>query len=107
MTTDTPARRLRIAIGGIGIESSTFCPHRSTVADFRQTRGQELLDRYDWTQPASDLGSLVEWVPLLHATALPGGPVEAESYLLLKDELVSRIRAAGPSTAWSTTCTGR
>nr|WP_239073956.1 M81 family metallopeptidase [Streptomyces sp. SID10853] len=34
---------MRIAIGGIGIESSTFCPHRSTVADFRQTRGQDLL----------------------------------------------------------------
>ncbi|NDZ78323.1 M81 family metallopeptidase [Streptomyces sp. SID10853] len=96
MTTATPARRLRIAIGGIGIESSTFCPHRSTVADFRQTRGQDLLDRYTWTQPASDLGAHVEWVPLLHATALPGGPVEAESYLQLKDELVTRIRAAGP-----------
>ncbi|MFD9883094.1 M81 family metallopeptidase [Streptomyces alboflavus] len=89
-------RRLRVGIGGIGIESSTFCPHRSTADDFRQTRGQELLDRYTWTQADSDLADLVEWVPLLHATALPGGPVEAESYLTLKDELVTRIREAGP-----------
>ncbi|MBP0457323.1 M81 family metallopeptidase [Streptomyces montanisoli] len=96
MTTATHTRRLRIAIGGIGIESSTFCPHRSTADDFRQTRGQDLLDRYTWTQPDSDLAGLVEWVPLLHATALPGGPVEAASYLLLKDELVERVRAAGP-----------
>ncbi|MCF3962477.1 M81 family metallopeptidase [Streptomyces fuscigenes] len=96
MSTATPTRRLRIAIGGIGIESSTFCPHRSTADDFRQTRGQELLDRYTWTRPDCDLAALVEWVPLLHATALPGGPVEAASYLLLKDELVERIRAAGP-----------
>jgi microcystin degradation protein MlrC len=94
--TTTSDRLLRIAIGGIGIESSTFCPHRSTADDFRQTRGARLLDRYTWTRSDSDLAPLVEWVPLLHATALPGGPVEADSYLLLKDELVNRIRAAGP-----------
>ncbi|MET8473126.1 M81 family metallopeptidase [Streptomyces sp. NPDC006422] len=99
MTSTTPpitGRRLRIGIGGIGIESSTFCPHRSTTDDFRQTRGQDLLDRYTWTRPGSDLADLVEWVPLLHATSLPGGPVEAESYLTLKNELVTRIREAGP-----------
>ncbi|MGW0736860.1 M81 family metallopeptidase [Streptomyces sp. NPDC002851] len=91
-----PGRRLRIGIGGIGIESSTFCPHRSTTDDFRRTRGQELLDRYTWTHPDSELADAVEWVPLLHATSLPGGPVEAESYLILKDELVARIRESGP-----------
>ncbi|MEU6992268.1 M81 family metallopeptidase [Streptomyces sp. NPDC046465] len=96
MTPSVNRRRLRIGIGGIGIESSTFCPHRSTVDDFRQTRGQDLLDRYTWTRADSDLADTVEWVPLLHATSLPGGPVEAESYLTLKDELVTRIRAAGP-----------
>ncbi|MEV0259311.1 M81 family metallopeptidase [Streptomyces sp. NPDC050732] len=96
MTSSAHRRRLRIGIGGIGIESSTFCPHRSTTDDFRRTRGQELLDRYTWTRADSDLADTVEWVPLLHATALPGGPVEAESYLTLKDELVTRIRAAGP-----------
>ncbi|MFH8293241.1 M81 family metallopeptidase [Streptomyces sp. NPDC018059] len=96
MTPTTAERRLRIGIGGIGIESSTFCPHRSTTEDFRRTRGQDLLDRYTWTQPGSDLAATVEWVPLLHATSLPGGPVEAQSYLTLKDELVTRIRSAGP-----------
>jgi microcystin degradation protein MlrC len=94
-SSNTP-RRLRIGIGGIGIESSTFCPHRSTTDDFRQSRGQQILDRYSWTRPGSELEGLVEWVPLLHASSLPGGPVEAESYLVLKDELVGRIRAAGP-----------
>ncbi|MGW6531679.1 M81 family metallopeptidase [Streptomyces venezuelae] len=96
MTPSAHPRRLRIGIGGIGIESSTFCPHRSTTDDFRQTRGQDLLDRYTWTRADSDLADTVEWVPLLHATSLPGGPVEAESYLILKDELVTRIREAGP-----------
>ncbi|MEV5978467.1 M81 family metallopeptidase [Streptomyces sp. NPDC052114] len=96
MTPSAHPRRLRIGIGGIGIESSTFCPHRSTTDDFRQTRGRDLLSRYTWTQPDSDLADTVEWVPLLHATSLPGGPVEAESYLVLKDELVTRIREAGP-----------
>lgn len=89
-------RPLRIAVGGIGIESSTFCPHRSGLDDFHRTRDSELLDRYTWTQQDSDLAASVTWVPLLHARALPGGPVEAETYLTMKDELVHRIRAAGP-----------
>jgi microcystin degradation protein MlrC len=38
----------------------------------------------------------VHWVPLVHARAVPGGPVEPETYRRLKDELLDRIRRAGP-----------
>jgi microcystin degradation protein MlrC len=34
---------MRIGIAGIATESSTFSPHRSTLADFRVTRGARLL----------------------------------------------------------------
>ena len=33
------AERLRIAIGGIALEASTFCPHRTTLEEFRGVRG--------------------------------------------------------------------
>ncbi|MFH8984699.1 M81 family metallopeptidase [Streptomyces varsoviensis] len=92
----TPTRRLRIGIGGMSIESSTFCPHRSTYDDFRVTRDADLLARYTWTGPGSDLDDLVEWVPLVHAVSLPGGAVERETYDRIKVELADRVRAAGP-----------
>ncbi|MFJ9848322.1 M81 family metallopeptidase [Streptomyces sp. NPDC101150] len=93
----SPVRpRLRIGIGGMAIESSQFCPHRSTYEDFRVTRGQALLDRYAWTRPDEELGELVEWVPLVHAVAVPGGPVERATYDRIKGELTDRIRESGP-----------
>ncbi|WP_055547409.1 M81 family metallopeptidase [Streptomyces sp. NBRC 110028] len=92
----SPRRRLRIGIGGMHIESSTFSPHRAGYDDFRVTRGDDLLDRYDWTRPDGDLSEHVEWVPLVHAVSLPGGPIEPATYARLKAELTDRIRAAGP-----------
>lgn len=89
-------RRLRIGIGGMAIESSGFCPHRSTYEDFRVTRGADLLARYTWTDPADPVAARVEWVPLVHAVALPGGPVERDTYDRIRDELTARIRESGP-----------
>ena len=80
----------RIAICGMAIESSTFSPHRSGAADFTVLRGHELLARYE-TLPDG-----VEWLPLVHARALPGGAVEREFYDAMKAEIVDRLRVALP-----------
>jgi microcystin degradation protein MlrC len=82
---------VRIGIAGIAIESSTFSPHRTGLADFRVTRDDSLLARYTWTADTS-----VEWVPLLHAVSLPGGAVLTDVYQALKAEILERIAAAGP-----------
>jgi microcystin degradation protein MlrC len=82
---------VRIGIAGIAIESSTFSPHRTGMADFRVTTGDDLLSRYTWTQDTT-----VEWVPLLHAVSLPGGAVLTEVYEELKAEILERIAKAGP-----------
>ena len=82
--------RHRIAIGGIHIESSTFSPHRSGAADFTLTRGGALLARYD------DLPANVDWRPLVHARALPGGAVDPDFYESVKRELLAGLRAALP-----------
>ncbi len=82
--------RQRVAIGGMAIESSTFSPHRSGAADFTVVRGPALLAKYD-ALPAS-----VEWIPLVHARALPGGAVERAFYDSIKTELLAGLRAALP-----------
>ncbi|MGH2491932.1 MAG: M81 family metallopeptidase, partial [Candidatus Limnocylindria bacterium] len=64
--------RHRIAIGGMHIESSTFSPHRSGPSDFTVARGAQLLARYEY------LRSEVDWLPFVHARALPGGAAERE-----------------------------
>ncbi|HEX4223196.1 MAG TPA: M81 family metallopeptidase [Pseudonocardiaceae bacterium] len=87
---------MRIGVAGIHIEASTFSPHRSTLDDFRVTRGQDLLARYEFLAPGRPLTEGVEWVPLLHAVAEPGGPVTRATYDALSGEIYDRLRAAGP-----------
>jgi microcystin degradation protein MlrC len=85
----------RIGIAGMSTESSTFAPHRTALADFRVGRGEELAERYpfltDWRLPD---GPDVEFVPLLQASAMPGGQVLPETYDALESELLDRLRTA-------------
>jgi microcystin degradation protein MlrC len=87
----------RIGIGGIAIESSTFSPLHSTLADFTLLRGGQMLSRYPfmpgWRFRERDD---VTWLPSLHARAIPGGAVEPEAYAHMKAELLEGIRAALP-----------
>lgn len=83
----------RIAIAGIHIESSTFTPYTSTADDFIVTRGETLLARYSWM--GSDWARRVEWIPILHARALPGGIVDKGAYEEWKAEICEGLQAAG------------
>ncbi|WP_327085015.1 M81 family metallopeptidase [Nonomuraea sp. NBC_01738] len=87
-------RPLRVAIGGVHIESSTFSPHVSGAADFEVTRGEALLSRYGWR--SGPWAAEVEWVPLVHARALPGGAVEPGAYDAWKREILDGLAAAAP-----------
>ena len=53
-------------------------------------RGDDLLARYD------ALPRDVEWMPLVHARALPGGAVARDFYDSVKAELLERLRAVLP-----------
>jgi microcystin degradation protein MlrC len=87
----------RIGIGGIAIESSTFSPLPSTIDDFTISRGEEIVAGYPYFDNGTIEGrSDVEWIGTLKARAIPGGPVEAESYAAMKDELIERLVAALP-----------
>jgi microcystin degradation protein MlrC len=83
-------RRLRIAVAGMWIESSTFSPHRAGARDFRVVAGQELLDRYAVTrETAPD----VDWVGVHFARSIPGGAVLAEVYADHRARICSGLRA--------------
>ncbi len=69
---------MRIAIGGLHIESSEFSDYRSSFADFRVLEGEGIVERYGIYAP--EVGDAIEIVPLIHARALPGGPVTREFF---------------------------
>ncbi|WP_037417140.1 M81 family metallopeptidase [Sinorhizobium sp. CCBAU 05631] len=84
---------MRIAVGGIHTECSTYSPVLMSVEDFRVLRGEELLraDNFSFLD-AED----VEHVPLLHARAVPGGPVSRPAYVAFKAEFLEGLKAAVP-----------
>jgi microcystin degradation protein MlrC len=87
----------RIGLGGIAIESCTFSPLTTAMEDFLVLRGDEMLARYPF-MPGWDFGGRkdIQWLPFLQAKAIPGGPVQAEVYQALKEELLAGIRQALP-----------
>lgn len=87
----------RIAICGLHIESSTFTPYVSTARDFQITRGKELLARYHWMN--EDWARQVQWIPILHARALPGGQVKRDDYEARREEIVTSLRQVAPVDA--------
>ncbi len=94
---------VRVAVGGISHESSTFATVPTTLADFEQRHfvaGEDLLARFTGTKTAisgfldaaAEAGFTV--VPTIAASATPGGPVTAEATRVLVDRLTEGLRAA-------------
>ncbi|HNV01918.1 MAG TPA: M81 family metallopeptidase [Vicinamibacterales bacterium] len=87
------AAQKRIAFGGIQIECSTYGNSLSRMQDFTIRRGQELADfRFlgvTRTYPHP-------FMPILFASAVPGGRVERATYDALKAEFVDRLRSLLP-----------
>ncbi|MGI4745572.1 MAG: M81 family metallopeptidase [Janthinobacterium lividum] len=84
---------MRIAVGGIHIECSTYNPVETAYDVFRVARGT--------SQFASPMFGFLEdypatFLPTLHARAIPGGPVTAAAYTALVNEFLDRLRAHGP-----------
>ncbi|HBF28094.1 M81 family metallopeptidase [Rhizobium sp.] len=85
--------RHRIAVGGIHTECSTSSPVLMQAEDFRVLRGEELLSADYFSFISTDD---VEALPLLHARAVPGGPVARATYEAFKAEFLERLQAALP-----------
>lgn len=84
---------LRIAVGGIHTECSTYSPVLMQPEDFRVLRGSDLTGaEYFSFLPTEG----VEISPLLHARAIPGGPVSRATYEGFKQEFSEKLRATLP-----------
>ena len=76
-----------------------------TVEDFRVLRGADLLgaEYFDFLNADG-----VEHVPLLHARAVPGGPVSRQAYETFKAEFLERLEGgACRSTVSISPCMAR
>ncbi len=84
---------MRIAVGGIHTECSTYSPVLMSVEDFRVLRDDDLLgaDYFSFLHAEG-----IEHLPLLHARAVPGGPVSRPAYEAFKAEFLERLQAALP-----------
>ncbi|WP_455274763.1 M81 family metallopeptidase [Rhizobium herbae] len=84
---------MRIAVGGIHTECSTYSPVLMAVEDFRVLRDADLLgaEYFNFLDANG-----IEHVPLLHARAVPGGPVSRAAYEAFKAEFLERLKAALP-----------
>lgn len=87
---------MRIAVGGIHTECSTYSPVLMQAEDFRVLRGDGLT-AHDYFAFLRDFPA--EVAPLLHARAVPGGPVSRAAYQAFKAEFLERLEAARPFDA--------
>ncbi len=96
---------MRIAIGGILHETSTFSIVPTTLADFMRTsaEGQEIIENFANTKSA--MGGYIdaardfqfEIIPTFHASTAPAGLVTGEALIGLTSQLVQGIKAARQS----------
>jgi microcystin degradation protein MlrC len=97
---------MRIAVGQLWQETNTFNPLPTTRRDFERfgvLRGDELVARMAAT---NELGGFIQslraWperpevVGLVRLPAWPAGPVTADTYAWLRDELLASLREALP-----------
>ncbi len=95
---------MRIALGGVSHETSTFISTPTTLSDFEQGlglfRGQEVIEHFRGTNMCTG-GFLdgaakhgFEAVPLLWTFAYPSGLIERRTYETLKDEFLQRLKTA-------------
>ncbi|MBC2806045.1 M81 family metallopeptidase [Rhizobium ruizarguesonis] len=84
---------MRIAVGGIHTECSTYNPVLNEEKDFRVLRGEALLAAPYF----AFLGDYdAEFLPTIHARAIAGGPVSRATYEAFKGEFLERLKPMLP-----------
>ncbi len=86
----------RIAIAGLGIESSTFSPALTDEAAFHAQYGSEVFNVYPFLSADSPIRRRAIWIPTLEGHALPGGAVTREAYESLVNKTLDSLKKNGP-----------
>jgi Uncharacterized conserved protein len=86
----------RIAIAGLGIESSTFSPALTHEEAFHAKIGDSIFERYPFMAMDSTLRKRADWVPTLVGKSLPGGTVTREAYESLVAQTLKMLEENKP-----------
>jgi microcystin degradation protein MlrC len=86
----------RIAIAGLGIESSTFSPALTNEEAFHAKYGTDVFSSYPFLAVDSSLRSAAEWIPILVGKSLPGGAVTREAYESLVKQTLEGLKKNAP-----------
>ncbi|WP_158800144.1 M81 family metallopeptidase [Pedobacter sp. L105] len=84
--------RPRIAIAGLGIESSTFSPALSLEEAFKAKYGADVFTTYPFMAIDSPLRQKAIWFPTLTGHALPGGAVTRAAYESLVNKTLDSLK---------------
>lgn len=96
-TTTTKATDLpRIAIAGLGIESSTFSPAVTQEEAFHARYGPEVFNAYPFLMPIAPLRKQAIWLPAIVGKSLPGGAVTRAAYESLVNKTLDSLKKYGP-----------
>lgn len=90
------AKKPRIAIAGLGIESSTFSPALTTEEAFHARYGTDVFTGYHFLSVDSPLRKRAQWVPALVGKSLPGGAVTREAYESLVNKTLDSLKKNAP-----------
>ncbi|MDP6776940.1 MAG: M81 family metallopeptidase [Candidatus Latescibacteria bacterium] len=83
---------MRIAVCGIAVECCSFSPLPTRLEDFAILRGEALLSDYSLGDEYED----IDFVPVLRARAIAGGPVLPDAYDQIKTECLDGLSRNGP-----------
>ena len=86
----------RIAIAGLGIESSTFSPAQTHEEAFHARIGDSIFGRYPFFADGTEIRKRAEWVPTLLGKALPGGIVTRDAYESMVTKTLKMLKENGP-----------
>ncbi len=84
----------RIGISGLGIESSTFSPAKTTKKEFHIKYGDAIFSNYSFFNDS--YLDKAEWLPSMTGKAIPGGVVTKEAYELMVTDLIERTKKTLP-----------
>ena len=85
----------RIAIVGMGTESSTFSPALAGEDAFRVRKGKDVFRSYPFMAEDS-FYTRAKWFPAMVASASPGGAVTRVAYESLVDQMLDLLRKNAP-----------
>lgn len=83
---------LRVAIGGLHTECSSYSPLQQVRGDFTRIEGQALVESANFDFAAQGITP----VPLFHERSVPGGPVSDECFAAQMEDFLRQLRAALP-----------